>query len=125
MGFDPKIVIQSRDHGIDFGHGLNRDAIVLEIGKRPVENLRGLDAGHLIVAGIATNSVVSTTVAHAADIGYEVTVAEDACSSGNSDLHTACMENMKLIADVRTVDDIMRSHRIALIVTAVPSTAEI
>jgi biuret amidohydrolase len=70
--------------------------------------LRAQGVDHLIVAGIATNSVVSTTVAHAADAGYEVTVAEDACSSGNPDLHKACMENMKLSADVLTVDDIMR-----------------
>lgn len=72
--------------------------------------LRGMDAGRLIVAGIATNSVVSTTVAHAADVGYEITVAEDACSSGNPDLHRACMENMKLIADVLTVDEIIRDY---------------
>lgn len=71
--------------------------------------LRLQGVNQLIVAGIATNSVVSTTVAHAADAGYEVTVAEDACSSGNPDLHRACMENMKLIADVLCVEDII--HR--------------
>lgn len=76
-----------------------------------LENLlRRLDADHLIVAGIATNSVVSTTVAHAADVGYEVTVAEDACSSGNPDLHRACMENMRLIASVKTVEEIVRNQ---------------
>lgn len=71
--------------------------------------LRLQDVDQLVVAGIATNSVVSTTVAHAADAGYQVTVAEDACSSGNPDLHRACMENMKLVADVLSVDDII--HR--------------
>lgn len=71
--------------------------------------LRGMGTDHLIIAGIATNSVVSTTVAHAADAGYVVTVAEDACSSGNPDLHKACMENMMLVADVLAVDDIL--HR--------------
>ncbi|MBX9459714.1 MAG: cysteine hydrolase [Rhizobium sp.] len=71
--------------------------------------LRLQDVDQLVVAGIATNSVVSTTVAHAADAGYQVTVAEDACSSGNPDLHRACMENMKLVADVLSVDDI--THR--------------
>ena len=72
--------------------------------------LRALGVDQIIVAGIATNSVVSTTVAHAADAGYFVTVAEDACSSGNQDLHRACMENMKLVADVVTVDDIIRNR---------------
>ena len=75
--------------------------------------LRGLDVDHLIIAGIATNSVVSTTVAHAADAGYEITVAEDACSSGNPDLHKACLENMKLVADVLTVDDITNRRAFA------------
>lgn len=70
------------------------------------EVLRTLDARKLIIAGIATNSVVATTVAHAVDVGYEVVVAEDACSSGNPSLHDACMENMRLIADVMTVKQI-------------------
>lgn len=77
-------------------------------GSQLEEVLRTLDARKLIVAGIATNSVVATTVAHAADVGYEVMVAEDACSSGNPALHDACMENMRLIADVMTVDEIIR-----------------
>lgn len=78
-------------------------------GSQLEEILRVLDARRLIMAGIATNSVVSTSVAHAADVGYEVIVAEDACSSGNPALHAACMENMKLIAEVMTVDEITRT----------------
>lgn len=79
-------------------------------GSQLEDILQALNADHLIVAGIATNSVVSTTVAHAADAGYQVIVAEDACSSANPDLHRACMENMKLIADVLTVADIIRGR---------------
>jgi nicotinamidase-related amidase len=71
------------------------------------EILRILDARRLIMAGIATNSVVCTTVAHAADAGYDVVVAEDACSSGNPALHDACMENMRLVAEVLSVDQIV------------------
>ena len=59
-----------------------------------------LKADRLILAGVATNSVVSTTAACAADMGYEVTVIADACSSGNARLHEACLENMQLIAEV-------------------------
>lgn len=78
-------------------------------GSQLEEILRVLDARRLIMAGIATNSVVSTSVAHAADAGYEVIVAEDACSSGRPALHAACMENMRLVAEVMTVDEIIAS----------------
>jgi nicotinamidase-related amidase len=78
-------------------------------GSQLEEILRVLDARRLIMAGIATNSVVSTSVAHAADVGYEVIVAEDACSSGNPALHAACVENMRLIADVMSVEEIVAS----------------
>jgi nicotinamidase-related amidase len=79
------------------------------LGSQLEEILRVLDARRLIMAGISTNSVVSTSVAHAADVGYEVIVAEDACSSGNPALHAACMENMTLIAEVKTVAEIVAS----------------
>lgn len=102
--------------GAEFHEGLGPlpgEAVVKHIrvnafhGSDLEDVVQALGADHLIIAGIATNSVVSTTVAHAADAGYFVTVAEDACSSGNPDLHRACMENMKLIADVLTVDEII------------------
>ncbi|MCB1445610.1 MAG: cysteine hydrolase [Rhizobiaceae bacterium] len=69
-------------------------------GSQLEEVLRILKADRLIVAGVATNSVVLTTVACAADMGYEVTVIADACSSGNPALHASSLENMKLVADV-------------------------
>jgi nicotinamidase-related amidase len=62
--------------------------------------LRVLKADRLIMAGVATNSVVLTSVACAADMGYEVTVVADACSSGHLALHEASLENMRLVADV-------------------------
>ncbi|MBL0374259.1 cysteine hydrolase [Rhizobium sp. KVB221] len=69
--------------------------------------LRVLKAERLIIAGIATNSVVITTVACAADVGYEVIVAADACSSANSELHQASLEIMRLVADVADVESIV------------------
>jgi nicotinamidase-related amidase len=76
-------------------------------GSELEEVLRMLEAERLIVAGIATNSVVITTVASAADIGYEVIVAADACSSANPDLHRASLEIMRLVADVTDVESII------------------
>ncbi len=73
-------------------------------GSQLEDILRLLRADHLVMAGVATNSVVCTTAACAADMGYEVTVIGDACSSGNSRLHEACLENMRLIANVTTLE---------------------
>jgi nicotinamidase-related amidase len=73
-------------------------------GSQLEEALRVLKADRLIMAGVATNSVVSTSVACAADMGYEVTVVADACSSGDQALHEASLENMRLVADVVDLD---------------------
>jgi len=71
------------------------------------ETLRALKAEKLVIAGVATNSVVETTVRHAADVGYAVTVVADACSSGRAELHNASLENMKYIAEVVTLDELL------------------
>lgn len=73
-------------------------------GSQLEEVLRVLGARRLVMAGIATNSVVETTARHAADMGYEVIVVEDACSSGNPALHAAALENLRLLGDVETVE---------------------
>jgi nicotinamidase-related amidase len=73
-------------------------------GSQLEEILRVLKADRLVMAGVATNSVVLTTVACAADMGYEVTVVSDACSSGNPALHESSLENMRLVADVVDLD---------------------
>ena len=70
------------------------------------EALRVHGAARLIVAGVATNSVVETTVRHAADAGYEVIVARDACAAADPALHAASLANMALIAEVMPVADI-------------------
>jgi biuret amidohydrolase len=64
--------------------------------------LRGLDIKRVVVAGIATHSAVEHTVRHAADIGYDVVVAEDACSSAERAMHEASLRSMSLIATIST-----------------------
>lgn len=76
-------------------------------GSQLEEVLRVLGATRLIVAGIATNSVVETTARHAADMGYEVAVVADACASGRPELHQASLANMALIAEVLTLEDLI------------------
>lgn len=67
----------------------------------PLEDaLRIFGARRLIVAGVATHSVVESTVRHAVDMGYEVTVAADACASARKAEHEASLHSMELIARV-------------------------
>lgn len=66
--------------------------------------LRAVGARRLVVAGVATHSVVESTVRHAVDMGYEVTVAADACAAGNPGAHAAALESMRLIARVCDID---------------------
>ena len=61
-------------------------------------------ARRLIVAGVATHSVVESTVRHAADLGYDVWVAHDACSAADAQVHAASLASMRLIATVAEVD---------------------
>lgn len=66
--------------------------------------LRLLDARQLVIAGIATHSVVESTVRDAADRGFEVTVAADACAAAGA-AHDNALASMRLIAEVGDVDD--------------------
>lgn len=66
--------------------------------------LRQLDARQLLIAGVATHSVVESTVRHAVDCGYEVTVLADACASANAASHLAALDSMRLIAEIKDVN---------------------
>jgi nicotinamidase-related amidase len=57
------------------------------------------------VAGIATNHVVEHGARHASDLGYEVAVVADACSTAQAHLHAASLETLAMLADVMHVDD--------------------
>jgi biuret amidohydrolase len=61
----------------------------------------------LAIAGVSTTYVVESTVRHASDMGYEVVVAEDACASASPDMHAASLAAMALIAEIRTVDQVL------------------
>lgn len=71
------------------------------------ETLRLLGARRLVVAGVATHSVVEGTVRHAADIGFNVMVAEDACASADPAVHDASLASMRLIAQTGSVAQAM------------------
>lgn len=64
------------------------------------EVLNILGPRRLLVAGVATHSVVESTVRHAVDIGYEVMVAADACAAADPATHQASLHSMSLIAQI-------------------------
>ncbi|CAE6723627.1 Peroxyureidoacrylate/ureidoacrylate amidohydrolase RutB [Paraburkholderia nemoris] len=73
--------------------------------------LRKLGTRHLIVAGVATHSVVEMTARHAADLGYEVTIAADACAAARAEVHKASLASMSLIAEVGSVASALASEK--------------
>lgn len=72
----------------------------------PLEQLLHLiDARRLLVAGVATHSVVEGTVRDAADRGFDVIVAADACAAADRAVHDASLASMALVASVTTVSE--------------------
>jgi nicotinamidase-related amidase len=71
-------------------------------------------ARHLAIAGVATHSTVEHTARHAADIGFGVTVLEDACSSAAPETHVAALASIGLIGEIGSVDSMITDWRAAL-----------
>ena len=69
--------------------------------------LRQLQTGHLVIAGVATHSVVESTVRHAVDCGFEVIVVADACASAAPQAHQASLASMALIAEISMVGQVL------------------
>jgi biuret amidohydrolase len=62
----------------------------------------------LVLGSLGTHSTVEHTARHAADIGYEVVVAADACTAADPELHTAGLRALALhVSRVATVDEIL------------------
>jgi nicotinamidase-related amidase len=66
--------------------------------------LRGLGAGTLVLAGVATSGVVLSTVRQAADLDYRLVVLSDACLDADPEVHRVLTEKVfPRQADVLTV----------------------
>jgi biuret amidohydrolase len=63
----------------------------------------------LICAGVSTAYAVESTVRHASDLGYEVVVAADACSTATRERHESALRAMALIATISDGDAILQS----------------
>lgn len=80
-------------------------------GSRLQECLFKLGARRLICCGVSTAYAVESTVRQATDIGYEVTVAADACSTGSEARHQAALDGMAMLAEICTVADLIDEFR--------------
>ena len=68
--------------------------------------LRGLGAGTLVLAGIATSGGVLSTLRQAADLDYRLVVLADACLDADPEVHRVLTEKVfPRQADVLTVDE--------------------
>ena len=65
----------------------------------------------LVICGVSTAYAVDHAVRHAADLGYDVTVAADACSTATLRQHEATLETLRLLAAIATVDEIVAEFR--------------
>ena len=74
------------------------------------EALRVCRAERLVIGGVATHSVVESTVRHAADVGFDVWVTADACAAADPAVHAASLASMQLIATVTTVEACLASQ---------------
>jgi len=68
------------------------------------QTLHLLGVKHLLVGGVATHSVVESTVRDAADRGFHVVVAADACAAASHDTHAASLASMALVAEISEID---------------------
>lgn len=56
------------------------------------DHLRSISARHLVVCGLLTNTCVESTVRHAVDLGYEVTVLKDGVAAWSREDHAAALD---------------------------------
>ena len=67
---------------------------------------RGIDT--IILCGISTNIGVESTARHAWEMGFNLIIAEDACSAASADQHQGSMTNIfPRIGRVRSTDEIL------------------
>ena len=66
-------------------------------------------ANHLVIAGVSTAFAVDHATRHAADAGYRVTIAKDACQTTTIVAHEAALATLSQFAEIKSVDDIVEA----------------
>ncbi|MEU0468868.1 cysteine hydrolase [Amycolatopsis thermoflava] len=76
--------------------------------------LRGLGVEKVLVSGALTNLSVESTIRYGADLGYEMVLVEDACSSFDDTWHRAAVDfAVTHLGEVATVDEIVAAFDVA------------
>lgn len=71
--------------------------------------LRNMDITGLVVTGLTTDVCVTQTAREAADRGFYVAIAEDACTTLSEDMHRVALEIFSLsFGRVKTTDELVR-----------------
>jgi len=71
------------------------------------EHLDRIRPTRLIVAGVSTSFAVESAVRDAVDRGYWVTVAGDACATGDPAMHEASLKALAFLAEIAAADEIV------------------
>lgn len=67
--------------------------------------LSALQVRNLVVAGVATHSSVEHTVRHAADMGFNLLLVEEACSSTPIETHRSSIKVLSSLATIATLGE--------------------
>ena len=74
--------------------------------------LSNIGVNELVVAGVYTNECVETTIRDACDLGYLVTMVEDACTTVTPELHNATIMTLRnRYAAVESTDHIVERFK--------------
>lgn len=72
--------------------------------------LEATGATRVLICGVATHSAVEHTARHAADLGYDVAVVEDACGAADMTLHEAALAVLTPhVTEVTTTREVIES----------------
>ena len=70
--------------------------------------LQNLGIGELVIAGVYSNECVETTIRDACDLGYLVSMVEDACTTVTPELHRATITTLRnRYAEIVTTEQII------------------
>lgn len=97
-----------RDHRREFT--LKHTSISAFRGTSLDQILRSHGITRVVAAGVATHSVVESTVREAAELGYHVDVVADACAAAQAATHDAALASMALMAQMIMVQDLIASQ---------------
>ena len=77
--------------------------------------LQNLSVHELVVAGVYTNECVETTIRDACDLGYLVSMVDDACTTVTPELHKATITTLKdRYASVVCTQEIVERYKLRL-----------